>query len=77
MKHKKKQEDERAAMEIFCPRCRQKHMERECPINIIEVCGIFTLENATGKFPSLLGLQAIYIGNAKTNDPSQASKNPF
>ena len=56
MKHKKKQEDERAAMAIFCPRCRQKHMERECPINSIEVCGICALEHATGKSPSLPGL---------------------
>ena len=77
MKHKKKQEDERATMEISCPRSRQKHMEREFPINSIEGHGICALEHATGKCPSLPGLQTIYKGNVETNDPSQASKKPF
>ena len=39
---KKRQDEERAAMSIFCPRCRTKHPQRECPLNNIFVCHICT-----------------------------------
>ena len=29
---KKRQDEERAAMTIFCPKCRTKHPQRECPL---------------------------------------------
>jgi len=76
IKLKKKQEDERATMEIFFPKCRNKHAKSECPINVIEFCGICALEHATDKCPSLPGLQAIYKGNVETNDFSQTNKKP-
>lgn len=68
IKVNRKHEAEKAAMVVFFPKCRQKHVERECPLNSIEVCGIYTLEHQTKKFPSLLRLQAIYKGNIKTLD---------
>lgn len=76
MKIKQKQEVEKAAMALFCSKCRRKHAERECPLNTIKVCGICTLEHPTENFPSLPGLQAIYKGNAETIDQSQATKRP-
>ena len=29
---KKRQDEERAAMSVFCPRCRTKHSQRDCPL---------------------------------------------
>ena len=77
MKIKQKQEVEIAAMAVFCPKCRHKNLDRKCPLNVIEICGICTLEHLTKKFPSLLSLQAIYKGNAKTIHQSQATKRPI
>lgn len=76
MKIKRKQEEERAAMEIFFPKYKRKHMERECPINIVEVCGICALEYATKKCPTIPKFQAIYKGSMEANDPSQTNKKP-
>jgi len=53
MKIKQKQEAEKAAMAVFCSKCRRKHAERECPLNAIEICGICPLEHSTEKCPSL------------------------
>jgi len=71
MKIKQNQEVEKAAMEVFCSKCRHKQIERECPLNTIKVCGICTLEHPTEKCPSLPGLQAIYKGNVETVDQSK------
>ena len=67
---KKRQDEEQVAMSIFCPRCRTKHPQRECPLNNISVCHICTEENPTDNFPSFLGLQAIY----KSGDVSETSR---
>lgn len=63
-------------MAIFCPKWRNKHAERECPINVIEVFGICDLEHETEKLTSLPNLQAIYKGNAEINYFPQTSKKP-
>jgi len=74
---KRKQEEERAAMAIFYPKCKRKHMEREFPINVVEVCGInFPWNNSTEKCPTFPRFQAIYKGNMEANDPSQTNKKP-
>ena len=39
---KKRKYEEWEAMSIFCPRCRTKHPQRECPLNNISVCHICT-----------------------------------
>ena len=57
---KKRKDEERAAMSIFCPRCRTKNPQMECPLNNIFVCHICTEENPTYNFPSFLVLQDIY-----------------
>ena len=38
---KNRQDEERATMSIFCPRCRTKHPQRVCPLNNIFVCHIY------------------------------------
>lgn len=76
MKIKQNKEAKKASMVVFCSKCMHKHVERECPLNTIEVCGICTLEHSTKKFPSFLSLQAIYKGNAETVDQYQVTKTP-
>ena len=56
---KKRQEEERAVMSIFCPTCRTKHPQQEFPLNNIFVCHIDKEEHQTDNFPSLPRLQAI------------------
>ena len=67
---KKRQEEERAVMSIFCPICRTKHPQWEFPLNNIFVCHICMEEHPTNDFPSLLGLQAIY----KSGDVRETSR---
>jgi len=76
MKSKQKQEAEKASMAVFCSKCRRKHADRECPLNAIEICGIYTLQHPTEKFPSLPRLHAIYKGSVEIVDQSQATKIP-
>jgi hypothetical protein len=47
---------------VFCPKCRKKHPERECPLNSIEECAICELNHATSSCPSLPGLKAVFQG---------------
>ena len=42
LQDKKIHDEEREAMSIFCPRCRTKHPQRECPLNNISICHICT-----------------------------------
>jgi len=60
LKLKKKQEEENAAMSIYCPRYMRKHSLRECPLDNISVCGFCTEDHVTEKCPSFPGLLAIY-----------------
>ena len=69
---KKRQEDERAMMSIFCPRCITKHPQWEFPLNNISVCHIYMEEHPTYGFPPLLGLQAIY----KSGDIGETLRRP-
>ena len=69
---KRIQDKERAVMSIFCPICRTKHPQRECPLNNIFVCHICIKEHPIDNFPSLLGLQSIY----KSGDVFETSRSP-
>ena len=72
LQDKKRQDEERATMRILYPICRTKHPQRECPLNNIFVCHIYTEENPTDNFPSFPGLQAIY----KSGDVAKTSSRP-
>jgi hypothetical protein len=74
MKIKKKQQEENATLAIFCPRCRKRHPEKECPINVIEICGICTEDHPTNEFPSLPGLKSIFKGGGEPQETSYPPK---
>jgi hypothetical protein len=59
---KRKQEEENVALEIFCHQCRRKHPEKECPLNVIELCGICIEGHHTNECPSLPRLKAMFKG---------------
>jgi len=59
---KRRQDEEERALVIFCPRCTNRHPSNECPLNSIKVCSICEENHSTDKYPSLLGLDAIYQG---------------
>ena len=60
LQSKKRKDEEWESMSIFCPRCRTKHPQRECPLNNIFVCQIYIEEHPTDNCPSFPRLQAIY-----------------
>jgi hypothetical protein len=55
---KQKQAEAEKALSIFCPKCRDKHPKRECPLNSVQVCLICELDHPTDKCPSLPGVKA-------------------
>lgn len=67
LKIKRKQEEEKAALFVLCPNYKRKHAEKECPINVVEVCRICTHEHPTEQCPSLPGSQAIYKEGVETS----------
>jgi hypothetical protein len=76
LKLKKKQEED--ALEIFFHRCQKKHnSEKECPLNVIEICGLCTLEHPTSECPTLLELQAMYRGGGVSQEKPYPSRRPW
>jgi hypothetical protein len=59
---KKKKEEADLALAVFCPKSRKKYPLRECPLDIIKICGICEQNNDTKNCPSLPELKAIYQG---------------
>ena len=57
---KQKQAISEKNLAIFCPRCRKKHNQRECPLDMVHTCAIYTKDHAMDQCPSLPGLKAIY-----------------
>ena len=74
---RRKEEEDIAALHIFCPKCRKRHPLKECPLNIISVCALCSDKHPTDNFPSLLELQALYKINNEPMDQSYASKRPW
>jgi hypothetical protein len=62
MQIKKKQEEEEKKLAIFCPKCTKRHPRNECPLDLIDACGICKESHATDKCPSLLGLKSTFQG---------------
>jgi len=55
---KKKQAEAEAALDIFCPKCREKHPLRECPLDKVPICTICEKDHETQQCPSLPGIKA-------------------
>ena len=47
-------------MIILCPKCRKKHSHKECPLDIVKICAIFTKGHPTEGWPSLPSLKEVY-----------------
>ena len=60
MQVKQKQAEVEKNLAIFCPRCRKKHSHKECPLDAVQVCTIFTKDDSMKNYPSLPGLKAVY-----------------
>eukprot|EP00253_Pinus_taeda_P024641 PITA_24641 len=60
MQAKQKQIEAEQNLTIFCPRCREKHSHKECPLDAVQTCAICTKDHLTESFPSLPGLKAVY-----------------
>jgi hypothetical protein len=76
LKLKKKQEEE-IVLAIFCPRCLKKHGEKECPLNVIEIYGLCTLEHPTYECPTFLELEYMYRGGGVSQEQSYPSRIPW
>jgi len=74
MKIKTKQEEENATLAILCPQCRKRQLEKDCPINFIEICGLCIEDNPTNNFPSLPRLQSIFKGGGEPQETSYPPK---
>jgi hypothetical protein len=72
MNIKKKFEDE--ALTIFCSRCKKRHPLKNCPLNVVSLCGLCVEEHETDSYPALPRLQAIYKGASEPAGHLQRSK---
>jgi hypothetical protein len=66
---KQKQAEAEKALSIFCPKCKDKHLKRECPLNSVQICLICELDHPTDKCTSLLGVKA---SMKATNEEAEA-----
>ena len=55
---KKKQAEEEVALSVFCPKCRDKHPLRECPLDKIPICTLCEKYHETQQCHSLPGIKA-------------------
>jgi len=60
MQAKQKQANAEKNLAIFCPKCRNKHSQKECPLDAVQVCTICTKGHSTENCPSLPILKAVY-----------------
>ena len=56
---KKAQAEAEAALAIFCPRCKRKHLERECGLNSVSLCNICDLAHSTNQCPEFPRLKVV------------------
>ena len=64
LKFQQKLLKEQESLCIFCPKCRDSHPPKECPLNLKETnkCAICAEDHITEKCPSILGLKAVFTG---------------
>ena len=77
LKTKKRQEEEDATLQIFCPKCRKRHPLKECPLNTIGVCALCTEKNSTESLPALPEIQDIYKLSIEAGEQSYAPRRPW
>ena len=74
---KKRQEEEDATLQIFCPKCRKRHPLKECPLNTIVVCALCTKKHSTESCLALPKIQPIYKISTEASEQSYAPKRPW
>ena len=64
LKFQQKLVEEQESLSIFCPKCRRKHLLRECRLDIKETnkCAICAKNHATEKCPSIPRLKVVLEG---------------
>ena len=62
MRIKRKQEETKRALAIFCPKCTRRHHRTEFPLKVIEVLLVCEENNATDKCHYFLDLKFVYQG---------------
>ena len=50
------------ALVVSCPRCRKKHENNECPLDVVDVCGICADNHPTDKCRFLSPLKVVLRG---------------
>ena len=60
IKVKKRHDEEKLVLSIFCSKCQKRHPLKECPLNTMSICGICMKDHITEECPSFPGLQAIF-----------------
>ena len=50
LKTRKRQEEHDQLLSIVCPKCREKHPLKECPLDSIQICGLCTRNHSTDDF---------------------------
>ena len=70
MREEQKQVVEDLVLGVFCPKCRKKHLLKECPLDKEEVCCLCELKHDTKYCPSLSKAKAVF--QASTIDTEQA-----
>jgi hypothetical protein len=66
---KQKKIEAEKTLAIFCHRCRRKHGPRDCPLDVVWVCTIYTKDHDTEQCPSLPGLKFIFIEVEELTEP--------
>lgn len=69
MQAKQKQAEVEKNLAIFCPRCRKKHIHKECPLDTVQVYAICTKDHSTENCPSLLGLKVVHREVEEETEP--------
>jgi hypothetical protein len=57
---KKRHEESKNALVVYCPKCTKKHPRNECPLDLIDVCGICEENHQTKKCTYFLGFKATF-----------------
>ena len=59
LREKQKQVEEDISLGIFCPKCRKKHLLKECALDKVEVCHLCEMNHDTKELPSLPQVKAV------------------
>jgi hypothetical protein len=62
VKLKMRREEDEKALVVLCPKFKKKHEKNECPLDTVEICGIYSDKHPTDKFPFLSPLKSVLTG---------------